>query len=238
LAPLLGQLGLLQSARMCPLLKISPVVVHAECWYRPVSSAGLPTAREVPQFSRVDSGFNIVSLASGSSSLSCVEHRQAHHSPFLIQAALGGLSLCRDHEKSTWRKCRRRWTRRARSADSRLRQVWSKQVDFEQIECPKCGEKFPPPPHPKCGSLLSFVWSSILVSACEGCMSRKLVWVEGQGVNGWEGCSECAWVFIPSGPPLGESLNERARNLDVQLSEEFAAHDCAEHPRVKTAKAS
>ena len=93
LAPLLGQLGLLQNARMCPLLKISPVVVRAECWYRPVSSAGLPTAREVSQFSRVDSGFNIVSLASGASSLSCVEHRQAHHSPFLIQAALGGLSL-------------------------------------------------------------------------------------------------------------------------------------------------
>ena len=69
-------------------------------------------------------------------------------------------------------------------------------------------------------------------------LSRKLVWVEGQSVNGWEGCSECAWVFIPSGPPLGESLNERARNLDVQLSEEFAAHDCAEHPRAKAAKAS
>jgi hypothetical protein len=85
---------------------------------------------------------------------------------------------------------------------------------------------------------LGFVWRSIPVSGREGCMSRKLAWVEGQGVKGWEGCTECAWVFIPSAPPLGESLNERARNLDVQLSEEFAAHDCAEHPRVNTAKAS
>jgi hypothetical protein len=47
LAPLLGQWGFAQTLRMSPLLKIS-VLVHAECWYRPVSSAGLPTAREVP----------------------------------------------------------------------------------------------------------------------------------------------------------------------------------------------
>ena len=67
--------------------------------------------------------------------------------------------------------------------------------------------------------------------------SRKLVWVEGQGVNGCEGCSECAWVFIPSGLPVGGSLNEWVRNLDMQLSEQFAAHDCAEHPRAKAAKA-
>jgi len=67
--------------------------------------------------------------------------------------------------------------------------------------------------------------------------SRKLVWILGQGVNGGEGCSECAWVFTPSGLPVGGSLNEWVRNLDVQLSEQFAAHDCAEHPRAKAAKA-
>ena len=66
--------------------------------------------------------------------------------------------------------------------------------------------------------------------------SRKLVSVEGLGDNGWEGCSECAWVFIPSGP-FGASLNEWMLNLDVQLSDQFAAHDCAEHPRAKAAKA-
>ena len=56
LAPLLGQLGFAQTLRMSPLLKIS-VVVHAKCWYRPVSSAGLPTAREGP---RGVSGLTIV----------------------------------------------------------------------------------------------------------------------------------------------------------------------------------
>jgi hypothetical protein len=40
----LGQLGLVQSLKMSPLLKIS-VVVQAECWYRPVSGAKLPMAR-------------------------------------------------------------------------------------------------------------------------------------------------------------------------------------------------
>jgi hypothetical protein len=67
--------------------------------------------------------------------------------------------------------------------------------------------------------------------------SRKLVSLKGQDGNGWEGCSECAWVFIPSNSPLGGSLNEWILNLDVQLSEQFAAHDCAEHPRAKAAKA-
>ena len=56
--------------------------------------------------------------------------------------------------------------------------------------------------------------------------SRKLVRIEGQSFEGW-GCSECAWVFNPSGPPVGESLDEMTQNFKVQLSEEFASHDCA-----------
>ena len=40
--------------------------------------------------------------------------------------------------------------------------------------------------------------------------SRKLVWVEGQNFEGW-GCSECAWVFNPSNPPIGKSLDEMTR---------------------------
>jgi hypothetical protein len=65
---------------------------------------------------------------------------------------------------------------------------------------------------------------------------RKLVWVEGRGVAGW-GCSECAWVFNPSGPLTGKTtLGEMAQNLEVQLCEEFASHDCPKHPRVKGAK--
>jgi rubredoxin len=50
--------------------------------------------------------------------------------------------------------------------------------------------------------------------------SRKLVWVEGQSFEGW-GCSECAWVFNPSGPPTGKSLDEMKLNFQAQLSEEF-----------------
>jgi hypothetical protein len=60
LGPLLGQLRLVQTLMMFPLLKIS-VLVHAECWYRPVSTTGLPTARGAWRVSRRNSGFSIVS---------------------------------------------------------------------------------------------------------------------------------------------------------------------------------
>ncbi len=65
--------------------------------------------------------------------------------------------------------------------------------------------------------------------------SRKLVWVEGQNFEGW-GCSECAWFFGISGPPSGKSLDEMKLNFQVQLSEEFASHACANHPRIKGSK--
>jgi hypothetical protein len=67
--------------------------------------------------------------------------------------------------------------------------------------------------------------------------SRKLVRVEGQRFRG-SGCSECAWVFNPSGPPIGKSLDEMKRNFQMQLSEEFVSHACAMHPRVKGVKLS
>ncbi len=66
---------------------------------------------------------------------------------------------------------------------------------------------------------------------------RTLVWVEGQRAKGW-GCSECAWMFHPSGPPIGKSLDEMKRNFEAQLSEEFASHSCAERPRIKGARLS
>jgi hypothetical protein len=58
--------------------------------------------------------------------------------------------------------------------------------------------------------------------------SRKLVHIEGQSFRGW-GCSECSWLFNPSGPPVGESLDAMTRNYQAQLSNEFASHDCARH---------
>ena len=62
--------------------------------------------------------------------------------------------------------------------------------------------------------------------------SRKLVYVEGRSFARL-GCSECAWVFTSSGPPVGNSFDEITRNLQVQLDAEFAAHFCAEHPQAK-----
>ena len=66
---------------------------------------------------------------------------------------------------------------------------------------------------------------------------REVVWFEGQSVAGW-GCSECAWVFNSSGPPIGKTLEEMKRNFQMQLSEEFASHHCAEHLRVKATVAA
>jgi hypothetical protein len=63
-------------------------------------------------------------------------------------------------------------------------------------------------------------------------MRRRLVWIEEQSFRGW-GCSECAWVFNPSGPPAGKSLDEMKLNYELQLNKEFADHFCAEHPRAK-----
>jgi hypothetical protein len=67
--------------------------------------------------------------------------------------------------------------------------------------------------------------------------SRQLVHIEEQSFRGW-GCSECAWLFHPYDPPVGKSLDEMKQNFQMQLSEEFASHACAERPRVKVAKCS
>lgn len=44
-------------------------------------------------------------------------------------------------------------------------------------------------------------------------------------------CSQCAWLFRPTGPPTGSSLTEMKENYMRSCNEEFAAHVCAEHPR-------
>ncbi|HLN02300.1 MAG TPA: hypothetical protein VK335_23635 [Bryobacteraceae bacterium] len=66
-------------------------------------------------------------------------------------------------------------------------------------------------------------------------MRRELVWIEQQRFVGW-GCSECAWVFNPSGIPTGNSLDEMKRNYELRRDKDFAAHLCAEHPRAKNTK--
>jgi rubredoxin len=67
--------------------------------------------------------------------------------------------------------------------------------------------------------------------------SREVVWVERQSSAGW-GCSVCAWMFHPSGPPIGKTIDEMTRNFQMQLSQEFGSHECAQHPRVKAETAS
>jgi hypothetical protein len=62
---------------------------------------------------------------------------------------------------------------------------------------------------------------------------RKLVWIEQQGFRGW-GCSECAWIFNPSGALIGKSLDEAKRNFELQRDKEFTSHVCADHPRAKS----
>ena len=62
---------------------------------------------------------------------------------------------------------------------------------------------------------------------------RKLVWIEHDRFRGW-GCSECAWVFNPSGAPTGKSLDESKRNFELQRDKEFKLHVCADHPRAKS----
>jgi hypothetical protein len=64
---------------------------------------------------------------------------------------------------------------------------------------------------------------------------RTLIWIQDRHFQGW-GCSECAWMFRPSGPPAGNSLQEMKENYLRLRDEELAAHICAEHLGAKRAK--
>jgi hypothetical protein len=66
-------------------------------------------------------------------------------------------------------------------------------------------------------------------------MRRELVWIKQQRFMGW-GCSECEWLFNPSGTPTGKSLDEMKQNYEERRDRDFAAHVCAEHPRAKDTK--
>jgi rubredoxin len=62
-------------------------------------------------------------------------------------------------------------------------------------------------------------------------MGRKLVWTENSNFQGWA-CTDCSWVFNPSWPLAGESIEEMKTNFRQKRDKEFAFHVCAEHPRV------
>jgi hypothetical protein len=63
---------------------------------------------------------------------------------------------------------------------------------------------------------------------------RMLIWIEEQRFHGF-GCSECAWVFNPSGPPDGNSLEEMKMCFKRRRDKNFAIHACAEHSKAKNA---
>jgi hypothetical protein len=59
---------------------------------------------------------------------------------------------------------------------------------------------------------------------------RTLRWISETYFCG-PACSRCAWLFRPSGPPTGISLQQMKEDYTRRCNEEFAAHVCAEHPR-------
>jgi hypothetical protein len=64
---------------------------------------------------------------------------------------------------------------------------------------------------------------------------RKLVWIEEDRFRGW-GCSECTWVFNPSGAPTGKSLDQSMRNFELRRDKEFTSHVCAGSPKSQSTR--
>jgi rubredoxin len=65
---------------------------------------------------------------------------------------------------------------------------------------------------------------------------RTLIWTEQSRFQRWA-CSECAWVFNPSGPLTSNSLQEMKDDYQRLRDKEFSARVCVEHPGTKKANA-
>src|ERR1700674_2749913 len=52
-------------------------------------------------------------------------------------------------------------------------------------------------------------------------MAREMKWVE--RIQGWS-CSDCAWVFVPSGPAHGNTIDEMMRNFVAKKDKEYQSH--------------
>jgi hypothetical protein len=61
-------------------------------------------------------------------------------------------------------------------------------------------------------------------------MARKLVRIESANFLGF-GCSDCNWVFNPSGAVVGETIEEMERKYQAERDKEFAAHVCTKTPQ-------
>jgi rubredoxin len=60
----------------------------------------------------------------------------------------------------------------------------------------------------------------------------ELVWIDRPNFLGW-GCSQCEWIFHPTDPPTGETLDAMAHNFVTLRDKEFATHVCAKYPQIK-----
>jgi hypothetical protein len=52
-------------------------------------------------------------------------------------------------------------------------------------------------------------------------MRRELVWMDQPRFRGW-GCSQCARVFNPLGPPIGETFDAIKQTFESHRDKEFA----------------
>lgn len=59
---------------------------------------------------------------------------------------------------------------------------------------------------------------------------RQMVWIANARMETW-GCSECSWIFKPSGPPVGNCMEEMIHNFEGQRDKDCALHVCAAHAR-------
>jgi hypothetical protein len=59
---------------------------------------------------------------------------------------------------------------------------------------------------------------------------RKLVEIQEKHYWGW-GCSECAWLFRPLGPLVGQSIDDMKVHYEQLRDKAFASHVCAQHPK-------
>jgi hypothetical protein len=62
---------------------------------------------------------------------------------------------------------------------------------------------------------------------------RQMIWIKTEGMEAW-GCSRCAWIFNPSDPPRGSSLDEMKQNYERQREKEYASHVCGKHSRSRS----
>jgi hypothetical protein len=64
-----------------------------------------------------------------------------------------------------------------------------------------------------------------------------MVWSKTPQMEAWT-CLGCAWAFLPSGPPVGNSIDEMMLNYELQRDKEYACHICAQYPKTKSLRDS